>query len=100
MKEVISQNLLNFELGSQESMSVPISIIIGFQQKDRQDSENLNKDIFCRLSVLSAQCVIGMEKYPGAEVFLNYDDDDCSQCYIQIEEAFRALKKDDILQPY
>ena len=31
---------------------------------------------------------------------MNYDDDDYSQGYGQIKEAFRALAKDDILQPY
>ena len=38
MKEVNNQNLWNFELGSQESMNVPIRIILGFQERDRQDS--------------------------------------------------------------
>ena len=33
MEEVNNQNLWNLELGSQESMSVPIWIIIGFQQR-------------------------------------------------------------------
>ena len=37
MKEVNNQNLWNFELGSHENMNVPIWIIIGFQQRDRQD---------------------------------------------------------------
>ena len=36
--EVNNQNLWDFELGSQESMNVPIWINIGFQQRDRQDS--------------------------------------------------------------
>ena len=31
---------------------------------------------------------------------LNYDDDDYSQAYGQIKEAFKALTQDDILQPY
>ena len=31
---------------------------------------------------------------------LNYDDDEYSQGYAQIKEAFRALTKGDILQPY
>ena len=31
---------------------------------------------------------------------LNYNDDDYSQGYNQIKEAFKALTKDDILQPY
>ena len=38
MKEANNQKLWNFELGSQENMNVPIWIIIGFQQQDRQDS--------------------------------------------------------------
>ena len=100
MKEVNNQNLWNFELGSHENMNVPIWIIIGFQQRDRQNSQNLNNDTFCRLPVVSAQCIIGTEKYPDAGILLNYDDDDYSQGYHQIKEAFRALTKDDILQPY
>ena len=31
---------------------------------------------------------------------LSYNDDDCSQGYGQIKEAFRAVTKDDILKPY
>ena len=100
MKEVNNQNLWNFELGSHKNMNVPIWIIIGFQQRDRQDSQNLNNDTFCRLPVVSAQCIIGTEKYPDAGIVLNYEDDDYSQGYRQIKEAFRALTKDDILQPY
>ena len=100
MQEVNNQNVCNFEIGSHENMNVPISIIIGFQQRDRQDSQNLNNDTFCRLPVVSAQCIIGVEKYPDVAILLNYDDDDYSQGYHQIKEAFRAWTKDDILQPY
>ena len=100
MKQVNNQNVWNFELGSQENMNVPIWIIIGFQQQDRQDSQNLNNDTFYRLPVVSAQCIIGTEKYPDAGILLNYDDDDYSQGYHQIKEAFKALTKDNILQPY
>ena len=100
MKEVNNQNLWNFEMGSQEIMNVPIWIVIGFQQQDRQDSQNLDNDTFCRLPVVSAQCVIGTEKYPDAGILLNYDDDDYAQGYHQIKQAFKALTKDDILQPY
>ena len=81
-------------------MNVPIWIIIGFQQQDRQDSQNFNNDIFCRLPVVSAPCVIETEKYPDTGILLNYADDDYSQGYHQIKEAFKALTKDDILQPY
>ena len=60
-KEVTEQNLWNFELGSQECMNVPIGIIIGFQQRDRQDTQNLNIDIFCILPVISVKCITGTE---------------------------------------
>ena len=99
MKKVKNQNLWNFELGSQENISVPIWIIIGFQQQDRQNSQDFNNDTFCRLPVVSGQSVIGTEKYTDAGILLNYADDDYSQGYHQIKEAFKALTKDDILQP-
>ena len=100
MKEVNTQNLWNFALGTQEGINVPIWIIIGFQQQDRQNSQNENNDTFYRPPVTSAQCIIGTEKYPDSGILLNYDDDDYNQGYGQIKEAFRALTKDDILQPY
>ena len=99
MKEVNNQNVWNFELGSQENMNVPVWIFAGFQQQNRQDSQNLNNDTFCRLPVVSVQCIIGTERYPDTGILLNYNDDDYSQGYHQIKEAFKALTKDDILQP-
>ena len=60
----------------------------------------MNNDTFCRLPVVSAQCSIETEKYPDSAIILNYDDDDYSQGYHQIKEVFKALTKDDILQPY
>ena len=56
MKQVNNQNLWYFELGSQKSMNIPIWIIIGFQQQDPQDSQNLKNYIFvgCLLLVLNA----------------------------------------------
>ena len=71
MKEVNNHHLRNFELGSHESMNVPIWVIIGFQQRDGQDSQNLINYTFCRLTVTSAQCIIGTETYPDAGILLN-----------------------------
>ena len=100
MKEVNTQNFWTFELGVQENVNVPIWIFIAFQQMERQNDQNLNNDTFYRMPVTSAQCIIGTEKYPDNSILLNYDDDDYSQGYGQIKEAFQALTKDDILQPY
>ena len=100
MKEVNTQNLWTFELGTQEGINIPIWIFVAFQQSDRQNNQNLNNDTFYRPPVTSAQCIIGTEKYPDSAILLNYNDDDYSQGYGQIKEAFKALTKDDILQPY
>ena len=47
MKAVNNQNLWIFELGRQESMNVLIWIVIEFQQRNRQNWQNLNKDTSC-----------------------------------------------------
>ena len=100
MKEENTQNFWTFELGTQKNINIPSWIFIVYQQNDRKHDQNLNNDTFVRLPVKSAQVVIGTERYPDNRISLNYEDDDYSQGYGQIEEAFKALTKDDILQPY
>ena len=100
MKEVNTQNFWTFELGTQEGISFPSRIFVAFQQNDRQHDQNLNNDTFVRLPVISGHVVIGTERYPDSAILLNYDDDDYCQGYGQIKEAFKALTKDNILQPY
>ena len=81
-------------------MNVLIWVNIEFQQRDKQDSQNLNIDTFCRLAVTNAQCFIGTEKYLDGGILLKYDDDYYSEGYGQFKDDFRAPTKDDILQPY
>ena len=100
MKEVNTQNFRTFEIGTQEGINIPIWIFVVFQQNDRQHDQNLNNDTFVRLPVISAQVVIGTKRYLDSAILINHDDDDYSQGYGQIKEAFRALTKDDILQAY
>ena len=100
MKEVNTQNFWTFEMGTKEGINVPIWVYVFFQQMDRQNDQNLNNDTFVRLPVISDQVVIGTERYPDTAILLNYNDDDYSKGYGQIKEAFKALTKVDILQPY
>ena len=81
-------------------MKVSIWMIVGFQQRDRQDSQNLNTDTFCRLPVTSCRAIIGTEEHPDSGILLNYDDDDFFQGYSQIKGAIRALTENIILKPY
>ena len=59
MKEVVTQTFWTFESRTQEGNNVPIWIIVGFQQRDRQDSQILSNDTFYRPPVTSTQCPIG-----------------------------------------
>ena len=81
MKEVKTQNFGTFELGTQEGINIPTWVFVAFQQNDRQHDQNLNNDTFVRRPVISAQVVIGTERYPDSAILLNYDDDDYSQGY-------------------
>ena len=65
-KEVKTQNLCDFEFGSQETKNVPIWIIKGFQRRDTQDSQTLKSGTYCRLPVFQCQCIICTDKYPEA----------------------------------
>ena len=100
MKQVNTQTLWDFELGSQEGVNVFIWIFVIFQRSHRQHDQNLNNDTFYRMPVTSAQCIIGSVKYPDSDNFLNYDDDYYFQGYSEVKEDFRLPTKVDIFQPY
>ena len=99
MKEVNTENFWTFELGTQQGFNIPTWIFTVFHQGDREHDQHLNNDSFCRLPLINAQCVTGTERYPDSAMLLNYDDDEYSQRYGEIKEAFRALTHDNILQP-
>ena len=94
MKEVNTQNFWTFEMGTHEGINNPIWIFVVYQQKDMQHDQNLKNETFVRLPVISAQVVIGTERYPDSAILSNSDDDDYIQGYGLIKEAFRSLTKD------
>ena len=79
MKEVNTQNLWTFELGTQKSINVPVWIYDCFQQNGRQHDQNLTNDTFVRLPIVSAQVINGTEKYPDSAILINYNDDNYSE---------------------
>ena len=81
MKEVNTQDLWTFQLGTQEGINVPIWIFVSFQQIVRQNDQDLNNDTYYRPLVTSAQCIIGTERYPDSGNLVKYNDDDYSQGY-------------------
>ena len=101
MKKVNTRKFWSFELGTQEGINVlPIWNFVGFQQRDRQEAQNLANETVYRPPATSGQCNIGTEKHPGKKILLIYDDDEYIQCYGQIKEDFNVLTKDENLEPY
>ena len=86
MKEVNTQNFWTSGLRTQENINIPSWIFVAFQQNDRQHDQNLNNDTCVRLPVISAQVIIGTERYPHSAILLNYDDDDYSQAYDKLKK--------------
>ena len=83
VKEVNTQSLQGFELGTQE-INNPICINIGFQRRGRQKSQNFHNDTFYRPLVTSGQCIIGTKKYTDSAILLIPDDDDYCHGYGQL----------------
>ena len=50
--------------------------------------------------MVNAQCIIGIEKIPGAGINCNYAIEKYSEAYGEIAFCFRHLTKDNLLQPY
>ena len=61
MKEVNTQKLWYFEIGTEERINVPLWIFVGFQQRERQVSQNLNIDNFYRPPVTSAENILAQK---------------------------------------
>ena len=76
MKEVNTQNLWTFELGTQKGIITAIWIIVNFQQRVRQESQNFNINTFYRSPVTSAQGITGTEQNIDNIILINCDDDD------------------------
>ena len=55
--------------------------MVGFQEKDRQDSQDAKNGTFCRLSVVWAQSIIESEKYPDAAMLTSFVHDESSLVY-------------------
>ena len=62
MKDLITQTIWSFEMGTQEGIHVPIWNLVGSEQKDKQYSQNFSNNTFYRTPVTGTHCVIGIEK--------------------------------------
>ena len=77
-KDVNTNNNWKFELGN-SGESTPTYVVVGFQARNKIDSQTNNNSTFDRLSVSYAVCRIGSEKYPDGGIDCDYDRDKYDQ---------------------
>ena len=75
-KDVNTNSNWTFELGSsggEAAQSCPTFVIVGFQARNKIDSQVHDNAVFDRLPISNAVCKIGSEKYPDDGIECDYD---------------------------
>ena len=98
-KDVNTNNNWTFELGN-SGESTPTFVIVGFQARNKIDSQTHDNAIFDRLPVSNAVCKIGSEKYPDDGIECDYDRDKYDQAYSEIENFYLLKSETNLLNPF
>ena len=102
-KDVNTNNNWTFELGNsggEAAQSTPIFVIVGFQARNKIDSQTHDNATFDRLSVSNAVCKIGSERYPDDGIECDYDRDKYDQAYSEIENFYHSKSETNLLNPF
>ena len=89
-KDVNASDNWTFELGNSGELT-PTFVIVGFQARNKIDSQTHDNAIFDRLSISNAVCKIGSDQYPDDGMKCDYDRDKYDQAYSEIEK-FLSVK--------
>ena len=63
-------------------------MVVGFQDRNKIDSQTHNNSVFEQLPISNAVCKIGSEKYPVDAIDSDYTRDKYDQAYHEIENVF------------
>ena len=88
-----------FELGN-AGTSTPTFVIVGFQARNKIDSQVHDNAVFDRLPISNAVCKIGSEKYPDDGIECDYDRDKYDQAYSEIENFYHLHSETNLLNPF
>ena len=102
-KDFNTNNNWTFELGNsggEAAQSTPTFVIVGFQARNKIDSQTHDNATFDRLSVSNAVCQIGSEKYPDDGIECDYDRDKYDQAYSEIENFYYSKSETNLLNPF
>ena len=98
-KDVNTNNSWTFELGN-SGESTPTYVLVGFQARNKIDSQTHDNAIFDRLPVSNAACKIGSEKYPDDGIEGDYSRDKYDQAYSEIENFYQLKSETNLLNPF
>ena len=98
-KDVNTNNNWTFELGN-SGESTPTFVIVGFQARNKIDSQTHDNAIFDRLPVSNAVCKIGSEIYPDDGIECDYDRDKYDQAYSEVENFYLLKSETNLLNPF
>ena len=80
--------------------STPTFVIVGFQARNKTDSQTHDNAIFDRLQVSNAVCKIGSETYPLDGIECDYDRNKNREAYQEIENFYRLRTETNLLMPF
>ena len=75
-------------------------IIVGFQARNKIDSQIHDNAVFDQIPISNAVCKIGSEKYPDDGIECDYDRDKYDQAYSEIENFYQLKSATNLLNPF
>ena len=102
-KDVNTNMNWTFELGNsggEAAQSTPIFVIVGFQARNKNDSQTHNNATFDRLPISNAVFKIGSEMNPDDGIDCDYDRDKYDQAYSEIETFYYLKSETNLLNPF
>ena len=99
-KDVNTNSNWTFELGNSNNESCPTFVIVGFQARNKIDSQVHDNAVFDRLPISNAVCKIGSEKYPDDGIECDYDRDKYDQAYSENENFYHLNSETNLLNPF
>ena len=98
-KDGNTNNNWTFELGN-SGESTSTFVIVGFQARNKIESQTHDNATFDRLSVSNAVCKIGSEKYPDDGKECDYDRGKNDHAYSKIENFYHLKSETNLLNPF
>ena len=99
-KDVNTNNYWTFELGNSNNGSCPIFVNVGFQARNKIDSQTHDNATFDKIPISNAVCKKGSEKYPDDGIECDYDRDIYDQAYSEIENFYHLKSETNLLNPF